>query len=330
MEFGLPPGKTTYRDCKAGINNNFGAYISGGQDVLMTNCDISNTRNDTLTLYTGDAQGGLNITLFNCVINSSTRANANKNTKINSINEQIKNTTSYLKASKLKAVFDSCDFVGNPSFTQIIEVRKNSDVTFSKCTIKQLNLYTIDAFAGATGVVHNPFYIDNTLFIDFHVDLCFRVAFKVYADKLRFTSTLASKAVFMSNTEVADSVFSNCCFGANRVGELVNTAYLISAAIRVISHTNDFRNMVAPAIGFNITTANASELTTYGNHPQNTQFEQISWRTSAVMPTVGTWRAGDFVRNSSPSQTGGKILFGWACVDGGTPGTWFPLYATNT
>lgn len=43
-------------------------------------------------------------------------------------------------------------------------------------------------------------------------------------------------------------------------------------------------------------------------------------------PTGGTWAAGDFVRNSAPSEAGTAgskyVNVGWVCVTGGSPGTW--------
>lgn len=43
-------------------------------------------------------------------------------------------------------------------------------------------------------------------------------------------------------------------------------------------------------------------------------------------PTTGTWKAGDFIRNSNPSDTGdGSAIFGWVCIASGTPGTWRKL-----
>jgi hypothetical protein len=55
-------------------------------------------------------------------------------------------------------------------------------------------------------------------------------------------------------------------------------------------------------------------------HPQHT-----------AAPTGGTWKRGDFVRNTEPSEAGtagGKyVTLGWSCVLGGTPGTWVPCRA---
>lgn len=43
------------------------------------------------------------------------------------------------------------------------------------------------------------------------------------------------------------------------------------------------------------------------------------------VPTTGTWAAGDFVRNSTPTEQGVAaskyVIYGWLCVSGGTPGT---------
>jgi hypothetical protein len=37
-------------------------------------------------------------------------------------------------------------------------------------------------------------------------------------------------------------------------------------------------------------------------------------------PTTGTWKQGDFIRNSAPS--GGSPVLGFICTVSGTPGTW--------
>lgn len=43
------------------------------------------------------------------------------------------------------------------------------------------------------------------------------------------------------------------------------------------------------------------------------------------VPTSGTYAAGDFVRNSAPSELGAAgskyVVAGWLCIVGGTPGT---------
>ena len=44
-----------------------------------------------------------------------------------------------------------------------------------------------------------------------------------------------------------------------------------------------------------------------------------------TVPTAGMYAAGDFVRNSSPSELGAAaskyVITGWLCVAAGTPGT---------
>lgn len=46
-------------------------------------------------------------------------------------------------------------------------------------------------------------------------------------------------------------------------------------------------------------------------------------------PTSGTWRQGDSIRNSAPSELGSVgskyVITGWQCVASGTPGTWVQL-----
>lgn len=43
-------------------------------------------------------------------------------------------------------------------------------------------------------------------------------------------------------------------------------------------------------------------------------------------PATGIYAQGDFIRNSKPSVKGNAgaqyIVFGWSCVESGSPGTW--------
>lgn len=54
---------------------------------------------------------------------------------------------------------------------------------------------------------------------------------------------------------------------------------------------------------------------------------RLSGTNNAVpsVPTSGTNAAGDFVRNSAPSELGAAgnkyVVIGWLCLVGGTPGT---------
>ena len=47
---------------------------------------------------------------------------------------------------------------------------------------------------------------------------------------------------------------------------------------------------------------------------------------STAAPTTGAYVAGDFVKNSAPSELGSAgskyVIDGWLCVVAGTPGTW--------
>jgi hypothetical protein len=49
----------------------------------------------------------------------------------------------------------------------------------------------------------------------------------------------------------------------------------------------------------------------------------------ASVPTTGTFAQGDQIRNSAPAELGAAsskyVIIGWACVVGGTPGTWVQL-----
>jgi len=53
---------------------------------------------------------------------------------------------------------------------------------------------------------------------------------------------------------------------------------------------------------------------------------QSKIRAYTAAPTTGDWAAGDFIRNSNPSELGSAsskyVLLGWTCVASGTPGTW--------
>jgi hypothetical protein len=39
----------------------------------------------------------------------------------------------------------------------------------------------------------------------------------------------------------------------------------------------------------------------------------------SAAPTVGTWKVGDIVYDTTPSASGN---IGWVCVTAGSPGTW--------
>ncbi len=50
-----------------------------------------------------------------------------------------------------------------------------------------------------------------------------------------------------------------------------------------------------------------------------------NYQAATAAPTTGSYAAGDFVRNSAPSELGTAgsryVIFGWVCVAGGAPGT---------
>lgn len=54
--------------------------------------------------------------------------------------------------------------------------------------------------------------------------------------------------------------------------------------------------------------------------------QSAHYASGTAAPTTGTWAQGDFVKNSNITEQGiamsKYIIFGWACVSGGTPGTW--------
>lgn len=51
--------------------------------------------------------------------------------------------------------------------------------------------------------------------------------------------------------------------------------------------------------------------------------------TAASIPTTGTFKQGDFIRNSAPVELGTAgskyIVQGWTCTVGGSPGTLLPV-----
>lgn len=50
------------------------------------------------------------------------------------------------------------------------------------------------------------------------------------------------------------------------------------------------------------------------------------YRASTAAPTSGSWKQGDYMRNSAPTELGGAgskyTIAGWRCVVSGSPGTW--------
>jgi hypothetical protein len=51
-----------------------------------------------------------------------------------------------------------------------------------------------------------------------------------------------------------------------------------------------------------------------------------AYNARTAKPTTGTYKAGDFIRNSAPSEAGAGgskyVILGWICTASGTPGTW--------
>lgn len=50
------------------------------------------------------------------------------------------------------------------------------------------------------------------------------------------------------------------------------------------------------------------------------------YKAATAAPTTGSWKQGDFVRNSAPEELGSAnskyVISGWRCTVSGTPGTW--------
>jgi hypothetical protein len=50
---------------------------------------------------------------------------------------------------------------------------------------------------------------------------------------------------------------------------------------------------------------------------------------AATIPTTGTFKQGDFIRNSAPVEAGAVaskyVVLGWVCTVSGTPGTLLPV-----
>lgn len=95
------------------------------------------------------------------------------------------------------------------------------------------------------------------------------------------------------------------------------------------------RVLMYDAVGAGITgltSASASLIPIYkffNSTPANA-FDRRGWSQSAVIPTVGTWARGDIVWKTTPSVSSGKINIGWICVSAGAPGTWEPMFVTNS
>lgn len=53
---------------------------------------------------------------------------------------------------------------------------------------------------------------------------------------------------------------------------------------------------------------------------------QGTYNAGTAAPSAGTYRQGDFIRNSQPTEQGTAgskyLVAGWMCVAGGAPGTW--------
>jgi hypothetical protein len=55
-------------------------------------------------------------------------------------------------------------------------------------------------------------------------------------------------------------------------------------------------------------------------------FLQAATNAGSAAPTTGSYRQGDFVRHSAPSEAGGAgskyVIVGFICTASGSPGTW--------
>lgn len=51
-----------------------------------------------------------------------------------------------------------------------------------------------------------------------------------------------------------------------------------------------------------------------------------AYNARSAAPTTGSYKQGDFIRNSAPSEAGAGgskyVILGWICTVSGTPGTW--------
>jgi hypothetical protein len=53
-----------------------------------------------------------------------------------------------------------------------------------------------------------------------------------------------------------------------------------------------------------------------------------AYTSKTAAPTYGSWKQGDFIRNSTPVEAGVAlskyVVIGWVCTVSGTSGTWLP------
>lgn len=53
------------------------------------------------------------------------------------------------------------------------------------------------------------------------------------------------------------------------------------------------------------------------------------YNAATAAPTTGTYKQGDEIRNSAPTELGSAgskyVINGWKCVASGTPGTWVQM-----
>lgn len=65
------------------------------------------------------------------------------------------------------------------------------------------------------------------------------------------------------------------------------------------------------------------------NENSGTSLPAPRWYSGTAAPTAGTYNAGDFVFNVTPSAQSGNTapVIGWVCSAGGAPGTWITLNA---
>jgi len=313
---GVSPGDTYYVQCEADDGCNFGLYIAGGEHFEVHGGRFANSRNDTLVLYTGDAQGVTRGRFYGGVIDGSERANSNKLVNANSVNIQPVNVDQYLNASIMDVEFHGTDFKGNPNFAQLVDIVRNCNIKFFGGNVRETKIVGSNAIAGAVDVTNHPIGILETGFEDCPSDYALASSIPVKCRGAKFSSVVSGvdRAILFNDRAADDSIVAECQFGSGRSGEQMQFAITTTVPIRAKVYGNNGSEMVGAQLILNSTTGNAANIEAYDNTPGD-QFDGKKWRQVTAAPTVGTWREGTILWDKTPSPSG---KMGWVCTSSGT------------
>lgn len=159
--YGASPGRTVINDANI-TDAYFPAYYAGGEDIEVNGGYFQSSRNESLTLYTGDAHGALFAKITGGIYDSSfvTSVTPPHPLLARSVNLAPENEIYYKKAATLRAVLSNVTFknvvAGLPS-----TIFDNCEITLNDVEFLSSNLIIAPEFFDAVGIVTKPLKISG-------------------------------------------------------------------------------------------------------------------------------------------------------------------------